>query len=226
MYIPKNRIKTNLYTPGDEFMIKDTDQIYSGFYHSLWTGKYFTGKTQNELPKSELIPIAPQSGPGTPDLPPALETTNTIALFLNDPDPVVNEDQWNQGDIITYLKLKDQSTTDDKPREMPYQCYPKPTADDYALGVFTRFFCVKVNEDRYLELTKELYDFLKKENPNYVFELFTIFKIQWTLTGDLEEVIITNRNQALIAQQRLKRRGFSGFLKSDWKKYYKSDLEL
>ncbi len=226
MYIPKNRIKTNLYTPGDEFMIKDTDQIYSGFYHSLWTGKYFTGKTQNELPKSELIPIAPQSGPGTPDLPPALETTNTIALFLNDPDPVVNEDQWNQGDIITYLKLKDQSTTDDKPREMPYQCYPKPTADDYALGVFTRFFCVKVNEDRYLELTEELYNFLKKENPNYVFELFTIFKIQWTLTGDLEEVIITNRNQALIAQQRLKRRGFSGFLKSDWKKYYKSDLEL
>ncbi len=226
MYIPKNRIKTNLYTPGDEFMIKDTDQIYSGFYHSLWTGKYFTGKTQNELPKSELIPIAPQSGPGTPDLPPALETTNTIALFLNDPDPVVNEDQWNQGDIVTYLKLKDQSTTDDKPREMPYQCYPKPTADDYALGVFTRFFCVKVNEDRYLELTEELYNFLKKENPNYVFELFTIFKIQWTLTGDLEEVIITNRNQALIAQQRLKRRGFSGFLKSDWKKYYKSDLEL
>ncbi len=225
MYIPKNRIKTNLYTPGDEFMIKDTDQIYSGFYHSLWTGKYFTGKTQNELPKSELIPIAPQSGPGTPDLPPALETTNTIALFLNDPDPVVNEDQWNQGDIVTYLKLKDQSTTDDKPREMPYQCYPKPTADDYALGVFTRFFCVKVNEDRYLELTEELYNFLKKENPNYVFELFTIFKIQWTLTGDLEEVIITNRNQALIAQQRLKRRGFSGFLKSDWKKYYKSDLE-
>ena len=226
MYIPKNRIKTNLYTPGDEFMIKDTDQIYSGFYHSLWTGKYFTGKTQNELPKSELIPIAPQSGPGTPDLPPALETTNTIALFLNDPDPVVNEDQWNQGDIVTYLKLKDQSTTDDKPREMPYQCYPKPTADDYALGVFTRFFCVKVNEDRCLELTEELYNFLKKENPNYVFELFTIFKIQWTLTGDLEEVIITNRNQALIAQQRLKRRGFSGFLKSDWKKYYKSDLEL
>ena len=225
MYIPKNRIKTNLYTPGDEFMIKDTDQIYSGFYHSLWTGKYFTGKTQNELPKSELIPIAPQSGPGTPDLPPALETTNTIALFLNDPDPVVNEDQWNQGDIVTYLKLKDQSTTDDKPREMPYQCYPKPTADDYALGVFTRYFCVKVNEDRYLELTKELYDFLKKENPNYVFELFTIFKIQWTLTGDLEEVIITNRNQALIAQQRLKRIGFTNFLKADYKKYYKSDLE-
>lgn len=103
-------------------MIKGTDQIYSGFYHSLWTGKYFTGKTQNELPKSELVPITPQSGPGTPDLPPALETTNTIALFLNDPDPVVNEDQWNQGDIVTYLKLTGQSTTDDKPREMPYQC--------------------------------------------------------------------------------------------------------
>ena len=225
MYIPKNRIKTNLYTPGDEFMIKGTDQIYSGFYHSLWTGKYFTGKTQNELPKSELVPIAPQSGPGTPDLPPALETTNTIALFLEDPDPIVNEEQWNQGDIVTYLKLTGQSTIDDQPREMPYQCYPKPTEDDYALGVFTRYFCVKINELQYLELTKELYDYLDQQNPNYVFELYKTFKIQWTLTGNRDEVIITNRNQALIAQQRLKRGGFSGFLKSDWNKFYKSNLE-
>ena len=225
MYIPKNRIKTNLYTPGDEFMIKGTDQIYSGFYHSLWTGKYFTGKTQNELPKSELVPIAPQSGLGTPDLPPALETTNTIALFLNDPDPVVNEDQWNQGDIVTYLKLTGQSTTDDKPREMPYQCYPKPTEDDYALGVFTRYFSVKVNEDQYLELTKELYDFLNKQNADYVWELYNVFNLQWTLTGNRDEVIISNRNQTLIAQQRLKRKGLSSFLQLDWSKFYKTDLE-
>ena len=225
MYIPKNRIKTNLYTPGNEYMIKGTDQIYSGFYHSLWTGKFFTGKTQNELPKSELIPIAPQSGAGTPDLPPALETTNTIALFLEDPDPVVNEDNWNQGDIVTYLGLTGQSTTDDQPRELPYQCYPKPTKDDYALGVFTRYFCVKINEIQYLELTKELYDFLDKENPGYVFELYKLFKFQWTLTGNRDEVIISNRNQTLIAQQRLKRKGLSSFLQLDWTKFYKSDLE-
>jgi hypothetical protein len=141
MYIPKNRIKTNLYTSGDEFTIKGTEQIYSGFYHILYTGKYFTGKTQNELPISELVPISPQS---VLDLPPSLETTtNKIALFLNDPDPIVDEDQWNQGDIITYLQLKDQSTTDDRPRKMPYQFFPKPTEDDYNLGVFTRYFCVK-----------------------------------------------------------------------------------
>ena len=225
MYIPKNRIKTNLYTPGNEYMIKGTDQIYSGFYHSLWTGKFFTGKTQNELPKSELIPIAPQSGAGTPDLPPALETTNTIALFLEDPDPVVNEDNWNQWDIITYLGLKGQSTTDDQPRELPYQCYPKPTKDDYVLGVFTRYFCVKINEIQYLELTKELYDFLDSENPGYVFELYKLFKFQWTLTGNRDEVIIINRNQTLLAQQRLKRIGLSGFLQEDYKKFYKSDLE-
>ena len=43
MYIPKNRIKPNLYTPGDELMLKSNKEIYVGYYHSLWNGKIFMG---------------------------------------------------------------------------------------------------------------------------------------------------------------------------------------
>ena len=46
MYIPKSRIKTNLYTPGNEFVISSDGTNYVGHYHSLWTGKFFTGKNQ------------------------------------------------------------------------------------------------------------------------------------------------------------------------------------
>ena len=224
MYIPKNRIKPNLYTPGDEYMIKSTDENYSGYYHTLWTGKIYTGKTQNEKNKQELISFEVTDFDGTPTNPPSLETTNVIALFLEDPDPIVDEEMWNQGDIVTYLRLKGESPIDDQPREMPYQQYPKPTVDNYALGVFTRYFCVRVNQDQYFELDSKVYKKLIKEDAEWVWELFIPFKIQWTLTGDIESVVNSNRNQSLIAEQRLKRKKFVNFLNKDWKKYWQSNL--
>ena len=57
MYIPKNRIKTNLYTSGGEWVVKSTGEEYIGFYHSLYTGESYTGKTQNDKPKELLAPL-------------------------------------------------------------------------------------------------------------------------------------------------------------------------
>ena len=96
MYIPKNRIKTNLYTPGNEFLIKLTGEDYMGYYHSLYTGKFYTGKTQNDSNIREIIRYEVPELEGTPSLPQNLEDTNVIALFLNDPDPLIDEDKWNQ----------------------------------------------------------------------------------------------------------------------------------
>ena len=221
MYIPKNRIKTNLFTPGDEYMVKQTKEIYTGYYHSLWTGKFYSGKNQNEKNKIELVPLAPTDGLGTPDLPPSLEDINVIALFTNDPDPIVDEDEWNQGDIVTYLRITDQDEEDDQPREVPFQAYPKPTEEDYKLGVFTRYFCVKINEPRYLELDKDTYEKLKKQDANWVWELYNCFTIQWTLKGNRDDVVIANRNQTLIAQRRIRKIGLSGFLDENWLKFYR-----
>ena len=225
MYIPKNRIKTNLFTPGDEYMVKETKEMYTGYYHSLWTGKFYSGKNQNEPNKLELVPFMPQDGIGTDDIPPNLEDVNVIALFTNDPDPIVDEDQWNQGDIKTYLRVTDQDTEDDQPREVPFQAYPRPTKEDYELGVFTRYFCVKINEPRYLEINKEVYDKLDKQDLNWVWELYKVFSIQWTLKGNRNAVIIANRNQTLIAQRRIKKIGLSGFLQEDWLKFYQYDAQ-
>jgi len=49
MYIPKNKILTDQYTNGGEYIIKSTEEDYIGFYHKLYTGEIFTGKTPNEM---------------------------------------------------------------------------------------------------------------------------------------------------------------------------------
>jgi len=54
-YIPKNKIQTNLYTVGSEFVYADTKTIYTGYYYKLYNGKLYTGKTPNEPNSREII---------------------------------------------------------------------------------------------------------------------------------------------------------------------------
>ena len=223
MYIPKNRIKTNLYTPGNEFLIKLTGEDYMGYYHSLYTGKFYTGKTQNDSNIREIIRYEVPELEGTPSLPQNLEDTNVIALFLNDPDPLIDEDKWNQSDVVKFLELNGKSTIDDDPKNVPFQSYPKPTKEDYTLGSFTRYFAVKVNENRYLELDLDTYKKLKKRDANWTWELWNCFSVQWTLTGNADQVALANRNQILIAEQRLKKAGLTLFLRGDYLKFYQSN---
>jgi len=60
-YIPKNKIKSNLYTQGGEFIYTSTNNNYVGYYHKLSTGKFFTGATPNSLNKQELLLKTPDN---------------------------------------------------------------------------------------------------------------------------------------------------------------------
>jgi hypothetical protein len=57
-YIPKNKIQTNLYTSGGEFVYLDSSLDYVGPYYKLYNGTYFTGETPNISNKKEIIPIS------------------------------------------------------------------------------------------------------------------------------------------------------------------------
>ena len=220
MYIPKNRIKENLYTPGNEFVFLSTKENYVGFYHSLYNGKFYSGKTPNDSNIREIISYVVT---GNDELPPEFSSTNKIALFLNDPDPVVNPTQWIQRDIVTYLALNGKDTRDDNPRAYPQSYYPSPTEDDYALGSFTRYFIVKVNELIYIEVDSKTYKDIKKESNNIVWELFKCFKIQWTIVGVESNVFDTNRDQVLITERRINRKGLQEFLANNYLKFYQSE---
>jgi hypothetical protein len=55
MYIPKNKIQTNLYTSGGEYTLLSSGLDYVGPYYKLYNGKYFTGKTPNDSNTEEII---------------------------------------------------------------------------------------------------------------------------------------------------------------------------
>ena len=56
MYIPKNRIITDLKTSPNEFVYKGTNTFYNGPYWKSYDGKFFTGKNPNEIPTQEIEP--------------------------------------------------------------------------------------------------------------------------------------------------------------------------
>jgi hypothetical protein len=212
MYIPKNKIKTNLYTKGNEFGYLKGGGEYNGYYHKLYTGKFYTGKTPNDKPVEEIYKFPKDEDKwdvtsinGTQ--PYVFYTNNTIPSSTLTPTQI-------------YSLVKDVNTS--KIFKIPRSYYPKPTEDDYNLGVFTRYFCVKVNEDIYLEISKDTYDALNNQKGDWMWQLFTPFQLLWTISGEEKEVEKTNYNMTIIQEKRLKRRGLTQFLRNNYLKFYPS----
>ena len=57
MYYPKSKIKTNLYTNGKELVYLSTLENYVGFYYKTYDGKYFSGKSNDDVTSKELISV-------------------------------------------------------------------------------------------------------------------------------------------------------------------------
>ena len=215
MYIPANRIKPNLYTRGNEYVRKSNRKNYIGFYYSLWNGRFFTGKTQNDKPNEELIEVSAAMA----DVWARRDEGQIFQHYASNYDgEVVPGQSQNMIDIDIYNFASDTDISVTK--LIPQQSYPLPTEDDYLLGVFTRYFAVKANELQYLELDHLTYQKLNKKSINWMWEMYPIFSIQWTLIGDQTEVARANRNQILIAEQSNKRLGLNSFLRKDYLKFY------
>ena len=60
MYYPKSQIVVNLYTNGQEYVIKSSKENYIGSFWKTADGKFFTGKTPESKNIQELI-LSPSS---------------------------------------------------------------------------------------------------------------------------------------------------------------------
>ena len=224
MYIPKNKIKTNQYTRGQEYVYLSNNEEYIGYYHKLYNGKFFSGKTPNDKPVYELIKPSGNSNQweSTP-----LTGEGTYTYYVSNFDgggaygESLSPDTMREREIYNSLQGVDMS----KILKNPTPYYPNPTQEDYDLGVFTRYFCVKVNENIYYEINKQDYDSLSNEDRTFDFKLYTPFQILWTISGDEKEVERTNYNMVLIKEKRIKRRGLKEFLRGNYTKFYKSNLD-
>lgn len=207
MYIPKNKIKTNLYTKGEEYKNVVTGAPYTGYYWTMYTGKFFTGKNPNDAPTEEIVPI-------TAVIDSVWDLTSQQKQFQQyaanwDGETAPGKYQ-SMEDIDTYNNIRriDISVT----KQVPQQYYPTPTDEEYELGVFMRYFVVKTNENIYIELDKTTYNKMVDQDIQYLYELYIPFKIQWTLVGEEAEVSAANRNILELKEASLNKSGLTEFL--------------
>ena len=197
MYYPKSQIKTNQYTNGEEYILSTTKEEYKGDYYEVSNGEKYTGKTPQDNLNILLLPFILVSDVPTnnPDLNPP--------IIIND----IIKDQYNPTSIPVS-------------RNVPQTNITLPTAQEQSLGVFTRYFCKKTNENIYLEINKETYTQLKSQDPKIAWDLYEPQYILWQIRGNKEQTYIVNRNMTILLEQNQKWYGFPQYFKEDFLKYY------
>ena len=224
MYIPKNRVQTDLYTNGSEYVFKNTSTYYKGFYWKTFKGEAFTGKSPSFPSSQPLEKYTPSSFPS----PPSPTTPPQNNIFTPESIPDFDESELNtiySNNITEYNKLKLPpnvlNNLDLNTKYLPIEYYPSPTEKDYELGAFVRYFVTKINEFQFIEVSKEIHNNIKNQDPKWFWEMYTPFMISWVISGIKEEVYNINKNTVLLIETRLKKKGISRYLKEDYLKFYK-----
>jgi hypothetical protein len=210
MYYPKSQIVTNLYTNGQEYVVKSTSENYIGNYWKTSDGKFFTGKTPEDKNIQELIVATSDISLQYSNLTSEAFELKTTSAYLNNSSVIAGE----------YNKLNDKLLNVNL---LPTSFNPQPTQDDYNLGEFTRYFCKKTNELIYIEINKDTYDKLVGQEPTYLWQLYTPFKYQWIISGNKETVYKTNEQVTTYMITKFKFPAFNKFLKEDYLKFWKSE---
>jgi len=203
MYYPKSQITPNLYTNGGEFIYKETQLPYSGYYYKVSTGKYFTGRNQDDRPNVELTLVQI-------NLTPPNSTSNIQSNYT----ATVNVFELNNEQ---YLNITNQDAVS---IIVPTYNPQLPTQSNYQAGEFRRYFCKKTNEYLYIEINQDQFDKLIAKDPQILWQLYQPFFIDWQLTGDKQQVAQINKNSTELIIFRNKFFGLNEYLKLDFTKYY------
>jgi hypothetical protein len=217
MYIPKNRIVTNLRTTQNEFVYKSTGESYNGVYWKDYKGKFYAGTNPNVTPRYEIIRVIPIEDYKDPYQP------KSQVAITEGPTPFINEDDgpYDEEIITTYARLKKVDTINPEQLNLPSMYYPKPTDKDYKLGEFRRYFIVRINSNTWMEVDKNTYKKISSFDTSWECFLFVPAYIDWVITGDQDKVEETNRNLVELTQFRMKKQGLKRFLQQDYLKFYK-----
>jgi len=188
-YYPKSQIQTNLYTDGNDYRLSTNKEQYVGYYYLLSNGKKYTGKSQNDKPNILLedlsVPIS--NNIKSSNLPPSLETNHQLSYSTPNISQNIYLPQYNQ---------------------------PLPTPDDYKRGIFTRYFCKKTNENKYLEVDQITYNKLTSRDSSILWSLYTPFSIQWKISPDESANSLYNQSSTFKTLNSGDYRGFSSYIKN------------
>lgn len=185
MYYPKSHIKTDLYTNGNEFVLKSNNQNYIGWYWSTFNGLFYTGKSPDAPYYEEIIKVVTNEN----NIPEGKYSTVYYDLTT-----------------IEYLQLKEIS---EMQKKLPSYYHPSPKEEDYNNGYFYRFFCKKANENIFIEINEKTYNSLINQDSEFDFSMFMPFRVKWILKG--ENKTVEEENIKIISELERNNK-FFGFL--------------
>jgi len=167
-YYPSTRIRTNLYTRGDEYRLPD-GKSYVGRYYVTYDDRAFTG-------------INPVLGDNIP-----LVAVPPVPLPLQN-DPAPSQEYFASTTQNTEINLNS-SETELTPLK-PY--YPVPVDSDYARGYFTRYFAKTVSGPGYIIEISQI-DFANLKNNTLPAGVlgYEFVDMLWQLTGPLKDTRIS-----------------------------------
>jgi hypothetical protein len=170
MYYPKSQIKSNLYTNGGEYVLSTTKKDYKGYYYEVSNGQKYTGETPQDganillLPPKQNINQDNHPGETTP-----IDTRITYLDPETKPFPFPNN--------LRFLPV-------------PNPTYP--TDQEFQLGVYTRYFCKKNNELKYMEIDKTTFNKLNYKTKDIAWDLYTPISTLWYMRSfDVNKNLIT-----------------------------------
>ena len=193
MYYPKNQIQAGLFSNGTLFN-PQTGQAYYGYYFATSDGKFFTGKEPNDGTNVQLVSSA------TPIPPTNFE--------------IGQEDPRFYPDNLTYSVL-----TKANPNQLPFSptpYYPILTQVDIENGEFTRYFCKKYNENVYVEINSSNYA------ASVGSSLYFGIQFLWVISGDREQVRLTNAKQVDLVERTLNIQGLAEYLRFNYLQFYQA----
>lgn len=202
-YYPSFRIKPNLNTTGNEFVLNG--RPYVGKYYQTYDGKFFSGPNPTVGPNERLSPIL--SYPNAPGL-------NSSGLSPSAKRTLAS-------------KTKAQTSPLD-PTE-PAGSQPKPLESDYARGYFNRYFVKKINETGYIkEISIEEYNKIRDGSALYDVTYYQTEKLMWKLTGPLNTVRLSqydiragvvDTNKRLVEATDARFLGLKAYIGEEYAKY-------
>jgi hypothetical protein len=203
-YYPKSQIKPNLYTNGGEYYLSTTNEDYKGYYYELSNNQKYTGKTPQDGPNILLLTTLP-------------DTSEIIS-----PDVTLNQNfiESLEDELITIQYNSIPNVQIPIKRSIPKFNLTIPTQQNYDLGVFTRYFCKKNNENIYLEIDEQTYKYLFSRNKNIAWDLYTPTYTLWYLTGNKDVVYKANKGLVVNIENTQKWYGFSQYFKDKFLQYY------
>tara|TARA_R110000765_G_scaffold230545_1_gene334015 strand:- start:909 stop:1580 length:672 start_codon:yes stop_codon:yes gene_type:complete len=221
-YYPLSQVLTNLFTNGEEYVLKSTFAPYTGYYHEISDGSRYSEKIPTKS-SILLIKLNPVTGNPESTYPTPFSQGKVIAV-LNKQFPTTDSE------IIINPKTKTPYTSpdplyisNDSPRTIPTPHVSYPTKEDRLKEGYTRYFCKKNNELKYFEINQPTYQALANLNPGIASDLYSGAPLPWKIKGNKEVVFTTNRNQSEKIEKQFRWPGFSQYFKGKFTQFYLED---